>query len=134
MVDNLGELVWATHPDFDPLEGLLERLREHAAGFLADAGIGATLDFPDAAPERRVTGEVRRHLTLAFKEALTNAVKHAGATRVDVVCRLRGTTLELTVTDDGRGFDGSGVGASSAGGGGARSSNGKGNTESSSVL
>jgi PAS domain S-box-containing protein len=57
------------------------------------------------------------------EEALTNVVRHSGAARADVSFRRTGGTLELTVTDDGRGFDpaergaqtgvGSGVGLSS---------------------
>ena len=41
----------------------------------------------------------------AVQEALTNCIRHAAATRVDV--RVRGTAdhLEVSVTDDGVGFD-----------------------------
>jgi signal transduction histidine kinase len=44
------------------------------------------------------------------QEALTNAVKHAGASKADVVVRYMDGTVELTVTDDGRG-DGHGGGS-----------------------
>ncbi|RSN51457.1 MULTISPECIES: sensor histidine kinase [Actinomadura] len=37
------------------------------------------------------------------QEALTNAVKHAGADRVDVALAWEGDVLRVTVTDDGRG-------------------------------
>lgn len=36
-------------------------------------------------------------------EAITNAVKHAGASRIDVSARVVGDRLMLTVHDDGRG-------------------------------
>jgi ligand-binding sensor domain-containing protein/signal transduction histidine kinase len=106
LVDHLGELVWATNPEFDELGSLLARLREHAAGFLADAGLAGRLEFPDwtAQTARRVAGAVRKNLVLAFKETLTNAVRHAGARRVDVDCRLEPAALELVVSDDGQGF------------------------------
>jgi signal transduction histidine kinase len=38
-------------------------------------------------------------------EAVRNAQKHAAASRVDVVLRRAGESIELTVTDDGRGFE-----------------------------
>lgn len=38
------------------------------------------------------------------QEALTNAARHSEATRVEVGLRLAGDGVELTVTDDGRGF------------------------------
>ena len=39
------------------------------------------------------------------QEALTNVARHAGAHNVDLGLRRRDDVLELTVTDDGRGFD-----------------------------
>jgi signal transduction histidine kinase len=39
------------------------------------------------------------------QEALTNVARHSGAKNVDLELRLRGDVLELTVSDDGRGFD-----------------------------
>jgi signal transduction histidine kinase len=38
------------------------------------------------------------------QEALTNTVKHAGATRADVVIRYGNGAVELLVSDDGRGY------------------------------
>lgn len=41
------------------------------------------------------------------QEALTNVVRHAGASRVDLWVLDTGSTLEISVMDDGRGVDGS---------------------------
>ena len=48
--------------------------------------------------------DVRRHLYLAFKEAITNAVKHARATEVGVSLRIADDTLVLEISDDGCGL------------------------------
>jgi signal transduction histidine kinase len=45
-----------------------------------------------------------------IQEALNNAMKHAAARSVTVRIRAEGTSVEVTVTDDGRGFDPHGVG------------------------
>jgi signal transduction histidine kinase len=39
------------------------------------------------------------------QEALTNAVKHAHATRIDVAVREDGDGVNIVVRDDGQGFD-----------------------------
>jgi two-component system sensor histidine kinase UhpB len=39
------------------------------------------------------------------QEALRNVVAHAGASRADVRLRRRDDYAEITITDDGRGFD-----------------------------
>jgi signal transduction histidine kinase len=56
---------------------------------------GTIDDLPDA------------HRTCVYRvvqEALTNVVRHAGATRADVVVARHQTLLTVTITDDGRGF------------------------------
>jgi signal transduction histidine kinase len=46
----------------------------------------------------------RRHqLFLAFKEALTNVVRHSGATEVRLSIRLEAGQVRLTIADNGRG-------------------------------
>jgi signal transduction histidine kinase len=39
------------------------------------------------------------------QESLRNAIRHSGATRIDIILALVGTDVVLTVADDGRGFD-----------------------------
>jgi signal transduction histidine kinase len=42
---------------------------------------------------------------LICREALSNAIRHSGANRVDICGRLDGDVLTLSVRDNGRGFD-----------------------------
>jgi signal transduction histidine kinase len=48
---------------------------------------------------------VRHHIFFIFQEALTNIEKHAQAGQVDVDLRWQEACLEMTITDDGAGFD-----------------------------
>jgi signal transduction histidine kinase len=66
----------------------------------------------------RVEGEPRRldaaqehHLLRIGLEAVTNALKHANASRVDIELAFRGSETDLVVCDDGCGLDGVGGGA-----------------------
>ena len=59
----------------------------------------------------RVEGTVRRldaaqehHLLRIGLEAVTNALRHASATRIDILLRFGAETIELVVRDDGRGL------------------------------
>ncbi|HEY7200167.1 MAG TPA: ATP-binding protein, partial [Candidatus Dormibacteraeota bacterium] len=49
------------------------------------------------------------------QEALTNALRHAGAARADVVLRYGEAGIEVEVTDDGRGPAANGAGAAAGG-------------------
>lgn len=49
--------------------------------------------------------ESRRQVFLFFKEALTNIVRHARATRIELSASVHEGILELIIRDNGRGFD-----------------------------
>jgi signal transduction histidine kinase len=63
------------------------------------------LDLPHDLPARSLPPEMRHNVFLVVKEALTNALKHAGAREVKVQAKASGKSLEIVVQDDGRGFD-----------------------------
>ena len=55
------------------------------------------------APEQRFTPEVEETAWFIACEALANVHKHADASHVDITAHVSEGTLELTVSDDGRG-------------------------------
>jgi len=55
--------------------------------------------------DERVDDAVALHLLAVLREALSNVVRHAGASRVAVVVEVAAGELVATVTDDGAGFD-----------------------------
>jgi signal transduction histidine kinase len=107
--------VWDLRERRPGQDGLVATLREAIAG-LAPPRTGAGTDDAgrDLVPrvEVRVHGEqrelpaqVQNHLLRVAVEAVTNAVKHAGATRIEIDLRFDEGRVELRVRDDGRGFD-----------------------------
>lgn len=105
LVDGIGELVWATNPRNNSLDNLAAYIREYAVELFESVGIIADLDFPTQIPPFEIAGETRRNLFLAVKEALTNVVKHAQASRVCLSFSLvEEVGLLITIKDDGKGF------------------------------
>jgi len=103
-VKAVGEIVWAVNPRNDTVAHLLDYAGQYAVDFLQVAGIRCRVDFPEECPHRILTAEARHSLFLMLKEALNNAVKHAGAGEVRVRAELDQDVLRLSVEDDGRGF------------------------------
>jgi len=101
----LDEIVWAVDPRHDTLDSLVCYMGKFAQDFLAAADVRCRLDLPVDLPAWPLTAETRHNLFLAFKEALNNALKHAGATEVRVSLAFRPQAFVLTVKDNGRGFD-----------------------------
>ena len=106
LVRDVTEIVWAVNPEHDILDSLAAYFGEFAQTFLGPSGIRCRLDFPLNLEAMPLGSHVRHNLFLAYKEALNNVVRHAGASKVEIALALRPGGFDLTVRDDGRGCDG----------------------------
>ena len=57
------------------------------------------------AAEEILTGEEARELVTITREALNNCARHARATRIGIVLRHIGSRVQLSIRDNGSGFD-----------------------------
>jgi len=76
----------------------------------AIAGFAVEVDV-ELDSERRLTNDTETAIYRIVQEALSNAVKHAGAGHVALRVTQLSDRVQLVVEDDGRGFDPDGVGA-----------------------
>lgn len=107
----VDEIVWAVNPRHDTLESLINYLERVAQNMLEAAQLQCRLDLPVETPAWQPSSEVRHHLVLAFKEALSNAVRHSGCRRVTVSLTLTPGGCTLQVADDGHGIAAAGAAA-----------------------
>jgi signal transduction histidine kinase len=99
------EIVWAVNPRNDTLGDLINYVCRHAEEFFEGSPTQCVFDLPQAIPPVMLPTEVRHQVFLASKEALTNLLKYAKASRVCVRLILHAESFELVIEDDGRGFD-----------------------------
>ncbi len=105
IVTSLDEIVWAVNPRNDTVASLASYFGSYAQGLLELAGISCGLDVAESFPEYPLDPKFRQELFLAFKEALTNVVRHSHATQVCLRIALRSDRLVVEVSDDGHGFN-----------------------------
>jgi signal transduction histidine kinase len=108
LVQKMNEIVWALNLSNDNLQSLVAYTREFTMSYLDDFGIQCHIDIPDAIPDIPVTGRNRRDIFLLVKESLNNIVKHAQASEVLLSLRF-GRELQISIRDNGHGFDPSAV-------------------------
>jgi two-component sensor histidine kinase/streptogramin lyase len=103
-LDSMGDIVWAINPRRDTLRELLRRMR----GFATDIFTSRNIEFNFRAPghdlELKLGPDLRRDVFLIFKEAVNNAVRHSGCSKVEIETKLAGASLLLRVSDNGKGF------------------------------
>lgn len=100
----LDEIVWAVNPSNDTLDGLMTYVSKYAQEYLSLAGVRCRLDVPADLPVCRLPPDTRHNLFLAFKEAVTNVVRHAHASAVWIRLKLDQDAYTLEIEDNGRGL------------------------------
>jgi ligand-binding sensor domain-containing protein/signal transduction histidine kinase len=116
-VRSLDEIVWAVSPENDTWNSLAEYLSEYANEFFDGTNVRCRLEMPMDLPAHPLPSEVRHSLFLVIKEALNNTLKHAHPTEVRIGVSQSDSLIEITITDDGQGFEPgrAGAGSSSSG-------------------
>jgi ligand-binding sensor domain-containing protein/signal transduction histidine kinase len=104
LLQSLDEIVWAVNPRNDTLEHLASYLAQYATEYFQDTPIECAVRLQGDLPEQTMSAEVRHNVFLAFEESLNNALKHSGASRVQVQIQSSPDQLQITVRDNGRGF------------------------------
>jgi signal transduction histidine kinase len=104
LVDSIGELVWATNPKYDNLDGMAAYFRQYAAQFIEPFGIAFRFETSGEPLAGAVNAELRRELFLVLKEALNNVAKHAQAREVALGIHVHHGVLQLLVADNGSGM------------------------------
>ena len=99
----MRDIVWGIDAQADTVGALLDRMRDHLDQSAAPAGLATELRVQGLRDAQALPPELRQHLYLIFKEAVSNAARHARhATRLDVTLNRENGWLTLLVQDDGR--------------------------------
>lgn len=104
MLESMNDIVWAVNSRNDDLLHVAQRMQEFAAR--VSEAVGFELGFrADALDGRKPLSMVKRkNLYLVFKEAVNNAAKYSGCSRLTVDVRKDQGWIVLRVSDNGTGF------------------------------
>ncbi|MCR6721606.1 MAG: hypothetical protein NVV59_15285 [Chitinophagaceae bacterium] len=105
MMDSMSDIVWAINPSNDSFDKTIVRMKEFAAEILEPAGINYYFTEDERLAGVQLNIESRKELYMLFKEAVTNAAKYSKASEVNILFRVLDNSLELTILDNGTGFD-----------------------------
>lgn len=105
LIAALDVIVWAVDPEDNSLQSLADYLSGFVGDFLSRSGLSARFKVPVSCPPVLLDGRVRHGVLMAVKESLNNIVRHAQATEVEFRLAVVDNALEITVVDDGKGFD-----------------------------
>jgi signal transduction histidine kinase len=102
MVESVRRIASELRPTALDEFGLVEALRLYAKEFQRRTGI--TINVEGLSEAANVSSEAANAMFRIVQEALTNVLRHAAATKVDIDLRHEGDQTILTITDNGRGI------------------------------
>ena len=105
LAESIRHLSHDLHPGVLRHAGLVAALRAHCDEIARHQSVTVTLHADDDFAAIRLSPESELCLYRVAQEALRNTIKHADARRADVRLRRAIDGVELTVADDGRGFE-----------------------------
>ncbi len=105
IADDIRRIMDDLHPPALDMLGLEPALRSHLARFENQPGSPAFQLFADDGIDTHLDPPQRVHLYRIALEAIHNAMRHSRGSRGEVVFRLSGNDLVLSVEDNGCGFD-----------------------------
>ncbi|MEV0615291.1 ATP-binding protein [Nonomuraea sp. NPDC050404] len=100
-LEDLRELAAGIHPSSLTQGGLVEAVEERCSRL----PVRTTVTAPPPLRSRRFSDEIEGAMYFTVSEAVANALKHAGATTIEVRLTQEDGRLRATVADDGKGFD-----------------------------
>jgi len=100
-LEDLRALARGIHPAVLSSRGLVEAVVAMAARM----PLGVQVDADSSVREVRYAPEIEGAAYFVVAEGLANVLKHSGATEATVAIRAGDSWLEVTIADDGRGFE-----------------------------
>lgn len=105
LVDNMSQIIWAMNPETNKLENFFGYLRKYSMDFFENSPIECRVNVPENAFGIPLNQFVKRNLFLVIKESLNNVMKHSGSTLVKITATFDGNTIQISIADNGKGFD-----------------------------
>lgn len=105
MIDAMSDIVWSINPVNDSVDNMLIRMKQYAAEMMEPKSINYKFYVDEKVKKARFGLETRKDIYLVFKESINNAVKYSECRNLKIDLKLLKKNFQMTITDDGKGFD-----------------------------
>lgn len=104
MMDAMSDIVWSINPHHDTVSDLLVRMKEYAAEMLEAKEISYQFNEGEMSGSQKLDLNSRKEIFLVFKEAVNNAAKHSGCSKVTIELSTQQNKFNLRIHDNGKGM------------------------------
>ncbi len=101
----MSDVIWSIDSRNDNLDSLVDRIHNFAQKFLEQNNISLSFSTNIKNLQKPLKIDFRQNVMLIAKEAINNAVKYSNCSQIDVLINYNNEIFEITISDNGRGFD-----------------------------
>ncbi len=105
VMESMNDIVWAINSDNDKIDNLLMRMRAYISELSDATEVKVSLAVDENIKQVALHMVQRRNVYLIFKEATNNAFKYANASEIKISLSQKKNKFQLSVIDNGIGFD-----------------------------
>jgi len=107
LIQRMGDVVWSLKSPEEEKNSIGLRLRNYSQELLSGKNIVTHFEIDEVLAQKIVSPLVRKNILLIAKEAMNNIAKYSGATETFITFNRWEDWFQLTVQDNGKGFDSS---------------------------
>jgi ligand-binding sensor domain-containing protein len=104
-IEKMGDIIWSINPDNDSLQQMLVRMKNYATEITEASDVAVHWKESGNLTASRLSMEQRKNIYLLFKEVINNSIKHAAAENIWIELASTSNTINITISDDGKGFN-----------------------------
>ena len=104
LLQNISEIIWGLNSKNDYVDNLAAYIRRYAAEYFENLPLKFKTTLPAVIPRLPISGERRRNIFFTVKEAMNNIVKHARATKAELIFSIKNDVLFVVIQDNGIGI------------------------------
>lgn len=105
LLNKMNTIIWTMVSSNDSVESLVAYIRAYAVEFFENTPVECRLHIAQTISSKELSGEKRRNIFLAVKEALNNVLKHSQAKLVVIDINTDDNFLKIEIADNGIGID-----------------------------
>ncbi|MEO8398600.1 MAG: two-component regulator propeller domain-containing protein [Ignavibacteriaceae bacterium] len=99
------DFIWSIDPKNDSLYELIVRLKDFGDEIFNNSEVQFEVSgISDDLKNQMLPLDFRRHLSLIFKEAMNNSLKHSNGNKLMLSTKIKDEELEISIEDNGEGF------------------------------
>ena len=105
LIGSMSDIVWTVNPQNDSFDNITIRMKDYTSKLMELKDIDYDIIIEHDLSSLSLPMDFRRNLFMIYKEGISNIIKHANATKVEIKLSRERNKLVLSMKDNGKGFD-----------------------------